>query len=106
MALKRCDDDLSWDVMKWLSMAFKKTGQGEKARSLWEEMKSWPYKKDVFPYIELAKYHEHRLKDWEGAMAYVKEALNLVPPHQQREVELLHYRRRRLEQKKVSDATR
>jgi len=106
IALKRCDDELSWEVMKWLSMAFKKTGQGEKARSLWEEMKSWPYKKDVFPYIELAKYHEHRLKDWEGAMAYVKEALNLVPPHQQREIELLQHRRRRLEQKQVSGAVR
>ena len=106
IALKRCDDELSWEVMKWLSMAFKKTGQGEKARSLWEEMKSWPYKKDVFPYIELAKYHEHRLQDWEGAMAYVKEALNLVPPHQQKEIELLQYRRRRLEQKQVSGAVR
>jgi hypothetical protein len=106
MALKRCDDDLSWEVMKWLSMAFKKTGQGDKAQSLWEEMKSWPYKKDAFPYIELAKYHEHRLKDWEGAMAYVKEALNLVPPHQQREIELLQHRRRRLEQKKSLNGAR
>ncbi|NWG03007.1 MAG: ribonuclease H-like domain-containing protein [Syntrophaceae bacterium] len=106
IALKRCNDDLSWDVMKWLSMAFKKTGQPEKARSLWEEMASWPYKKDAFPYVELAKYYEHRLKDWEGAMTYVNEALGLVPSHQQREVELLQNRRRRLEQKKVSNRNR
>ena len=106
IALKRCGDDLSWDVMKWLSMALKKTGQGEKARSLWEEMAGWPYKKDAFPYVELAKYHEHRLKDWDRAMDYVNEALELVPPYQQREVELLQYRRRRLELKKVWNAAR
>jgi tetratricopeptide (TPR) repeat protein len=103
IALKRCADDLSWDVMKWLSMAFKKTGQGEKARSLWEEMAGWSYKKDAFPYIELAKYHEHRLKDWEGAMTYVDEALEIIPYHQQREIELLQHRRQRLEQKKISN---
>ncbi len=100
IALKRCDDDLSWEVMKWLSMAFKKTGQGEKARSLWEEMLSWSYKKEVFPYIELAKYHEHRLKDWSKAMAYVDEALGIISSHQYREIELLQHRRQRLEQKK------
>jgi hypothetical protein len=92
--------------MKWLSMAFKKTGQGEKARSLWEEMLGWPHKKDASPYIELAKYHEHRLKDWDRAMVYVDEALELVPSHQQREVELLQHRRRRLEQKKGLNAAR
>ena len=106
IALKRCDEDLSWEVMKWLSMAFKKTGQGEKARSLWEEMLGWPYKKDVFPYIELAKYHEHRLKDWDRAITYVNEALELLPSHQQKEIELLQHRRRRLEQKKVLIAAR
>jgi hypothetical protein len=104
IALKRCDDDLSWEVMKWLSMAFKKTGQGEKARSLWEEMLS--YKKDAFPCIELAKYHEHRVKNLDRAMIYVDEAIELIPSHQQREIELLHHRRRRLEQKKGFHALR
>jgi uncharacterized protein YprB with RNaseH-like and TPR domain len=106
IALKRCDDNLSWEVMKRLSIAFKKTGQGEKARSLWEEMRGWPYKKDAFPYIELAKYHEHRLKDWDGAMAYVDEALELSPSRQQKEIELLLHRRQRLEQKKGLNTAR
>jgi hypothetical protein len=69
-------------------------------------MLGWPHKKDASPYIELAKYHEHRLKDWDRAMAYVDEALELVPSHQQREVELLQHRRRRLEQKKGLNASR
>ncbi|MEW6377167.1 MAG: ribonuclease H-like domain-containing protein [Thermodesulfobacteriota bacterium] len=101
IALKRCDDDLSWEVMKWLSRTFKKTGQGEKARSLWEAMIDWPYQKDVFPYIELAKYHEHRLKDCERAIAYVEKALEQTRSYQPKEIELLLHRRRRLEQKKL-----
>jgi hypothetical protein len=106
IALKRCDDDLGWDVMKWLSMAFKKTGQEEKAKSLWEEMMSWPYQKDPFPYIELAKYYEHRLKDWEKSIAYVDKALEQVSSPQAREIELLLHRKRRLELKKVLNAAR
>lgn len=106
VALKRCNDELAWEVMRWLSMAFKKTGQGEKARSLWEEMVTWPYKKDVFPFIELAKYHEHRLKDFEKAITYVDQALEQTSSHRQNEFELLQQRRRRLEQKKIGNATR
>lgn len=106
IALKRCTDDLSWDVMKWLSVAFKKTGQAERAKSLWEEMLNWSYKKDTFPYVELAKYHEHRLKDWGKAIAYVDQALELIPFHQQKEIELLQHRRRRLEEKKGLNAVR
>lgn len=106
IALKRCDENLSWEVMRWLSMAFKKTGQGEKARSLWEEMATWPYQKDTFPYVELAKYHEHRLKDFERAMAYVEKALEQISPHQQREIGMLQHRRMRLEQKRVGNAAR
>jgi uncharacterized protein YprB with RNaseH-like and TPR domain len=99
-ALKRCDDDLSWEVMKWLSIAFKKTGQREKAHALWEEMLSRPYQKDVFPYIELAKYHEHRFKNWDQAIAYVDRALAMIPSGQQKEIDLLRNRKRRLEMKK------
>jgi uncharacterized protein YprB with RNaseH-like and TPR domain len=100
VALKRCDDDLVWEVMRWLSMAFKKTGKSEKARSLWEEMVTWTYKKDAFPYVELAKYHEHRLKDCQRAIAYVDEALEQVSSSQAGEIELLLHRKRRLEQKR------
>ena len=99
-AMNRCDEDLAWDVMKWLSMAFKKTGESEKARSVWEEMATWPHQKDVFPYVELAKYYEHRLKDFEGAIVYVKKGLDQTPMHREKEIELLQHRKRRLELKK------
>jgi len=106
IALERCDESLTWSVLRWLSMAFKKTGQGERARSLLEEMATWPYQEDVYPYIELAKYHEHRLKDFERAMTYVDRALQRIPPHQEKEIEMLRHRRRRLEQKRVGNAGR
>jgi hypothetical protein len=106
IALRQCDEDLGWEVMRWLSMAFKKTGNGEKARSLWEEMMSWPKRKDAFPYIELAKYCEHRLKDIEKAIGYVKMALTETPSHQLKEIDLLRHRRERLEQKRTGSEAR
>jgi uncharacterized protein YprB with RNaseH-like and TPR domain len=106
IALERCDEDLAWSVMRWLSMAFKKTGQGEKARSLWVEMLTWPHQEDVSPYVELAKYHEHRLKDFEGAITYVHQALEQIPDHQQKEIEMLQHRRQRLEQKRAEHRSR
>ena len=106
IALKRCDDELAWEVMKWLSMAFKKTGENEKARSLWKEMMEWPYKRDGHPYIELAKYHEHRLKEFEKAIAYVDQALAIIPSHREREIELLLERKQRLLKKKVGNEAR
>ncbi len=99
IALRQCEDDLAWEVMRWLSMASKKTGQGEKAKTLWEEMMTWPYQKDSFPFIEMAKYHEHRLKDYEKAILYVDRALERTSSHRQKEIELLLRRRNRLRQK-------
>ncbi len=96
MALKRCDDELAWEVMKWLSMAFKRTGKIEQAKSLWEEMMSWPHQKDGHPYIELAKYHEHRLREFVKAIAYVDQALAMTSSHRERELEPLLKRKERL----------
>jgi uncharacterized protein len=101
IALKRCDDDLAWEVMKWLSLTFKKTGQNERARSLWEEMGTWAHKTDAFPYVELAKYHEHQLRDFEKAIVFVKRALDQTPVSERKEIELLLHRKQRLEAKKA-----
>ncbi len=106
IALKRCDESLTWSVMRWLSMAFKKTGQMERALAVWEEMLTWPYQEDISPYLELAKYHEHRRKDFEKAIDYVEKALRQIPSHQQREIEMLLYRKRRLEQKRRENPDR
>ena len=101
IALKRCNEELTWEVTRWLTMALKKTGELDRARLLWEEMVTWPHREDLFPFVELAKYCEHRLKDLERAMAYVDQALALSPLHPGREIDLLHQRRQRLEQKRA-----
>lgn len=106
IALKQCEDELAWEVMRWLSMALKKTGQIERAQAIWEEMLTWPYPKDLFPYIELAKYYEHRCKDVERAILYVDQALRLASWDRPREVELLLRRRERLNQKKDENGFR
>jgi tetratricopeptide (TPR) repeat protein len=105
VALRRSDEDLSWEVMKWLSLAFKKTGQAERARSLWEDMVTWNRRQDTFPYVELAKYHEHRLRDFEKAVAFVNQAIEQMPSHDGKEIELLHHRKKRLELKRKGDAS-
>jgi hypothetical protein len=68
-------------------------------------MMSWPYKKDDHPYIELAKYHEHRLKEFEKAIAFVDQALAMTPSRREREMELLLARKERL-LKKAGNETR
>ncbi len=97
VALRRCDDDLTWEITRWLSLALKKTGQAERARSLWEEMVTWPYPTEAFPWVELAKYHEHRSRDFVKAIAYVNQALERVPPDRQKERDSLLQRKQRLE---------
>jgi hypothetical protein len=62
-------------------------------------MMTWPRAKDPFPLVELAKYHEHRLKDFTGALDYVNRALGQVSPDRWRETEQLLRRRQRLEGK-------
>ncbi len=106
IALKRCDDEMAWEVMKWLSMAFKKVGQTERARSLWEEMLTWPHPKDEHPYIELAKYYEHRERAFEKALFYVDRALALIPSYREKEIRLLQERKQRLMQKKAHHEAR
>lgn len=98
-ALKQCDDELAWEVMKWLSIAFKKLGQLERAKLLWEDMLGWHRFSDVYPYIELAKYYEHHIKDFDNALKYVNQALSHVSSNP-KEIELLIKRKVRLEAKK------
>jgi hypothetical protein len=105
IALNRCDEDLAWEVMRWLSMVFKKTGKREKALSLWEEMVTLPHKKDPFPYVELAKYHEHGQKDFVRAISYVDRAVKEITAGHPREMDLLQQRRRRLEEKRSRAVT-
>jgi uncharacterized protein len=98
-ALRRCDDALAWEVTRWLALACKKTGQGDRARVLWEEMVTWPSRRDAMPCVELAKYHEHRTRDLCQALFWTGEALQRTPSHEPADLEALLHRKGRLEAK-------
>jgi hypothetical protein len=68
-------------------------------------MVTWNRRQDTFPYVELAKYYEHRLRDFEKAVAFVNQALEQIPSHHGKEIELLHYRKKRLQLKRTGHAS-
>lgn len=64
-------------AMARLSLIHKREGCWEEALCLWEQM-SAEGTEDIFPYIELAKYYEHRAGDFGKALELVNEALGKI----------------------------
>ena len=58
------------------SFAYKKQKEWEKAEASWQEIISLSRQFDLYPYEELAKYYEHKLKDYNRAGDIVEEALS------------------------------
>jgi len=83
-------------ILSQLSVIYKSQGRWEKAVSLWLEMVNSSILFHLLPYVELAKYYEHRTKDINRAKVMVEKALSRISPHRLREVEELHYRLNRL----------
>jgi hypothetical protein len=68
------DPDISLHARKSLSLIHKKSGRWDKAVVLWEEMVSRdPH--DVFAVEELAKWYEHRVRDFRRASELVSRVL-------------------------------
>lgn len=86
-------------ILSDLSMLYKSVGKWEKAVSLWWEMKASTAPFHLLPYVELAKYYEHRTKQIARARELVEDALSQIPSHRTREVEQLNYRLNRLKRK-------
>jgi len=63
------------DILKLASLACKRKGNWEEAEKMWKEIIEKEKEFIYFPYEELAKYYEHRLKDYNQAEKIVKEAL-------------------------------
>ncbi len=81
-ALRAYEQSLQWqlppdvqeDALRRLSLLYKRTGQIERAVPIWQAMRS----ENLIPgYVELAKYYEHRRRDYLQAAQLVKEALAL-----------------------------
>ena len=57
---------------RFLSLMHKRKGQWEKAIEIWYKMAG---KKSLFAVTELAKYYEHKKRDYESALAWVDKCL-------------------------------
>jgi len=78
-ALHRLRDPLMiHQVSMRLAGFYKRRSQWEEASAIWEaQIKSGP-PGQVEPYVELAKYYEHRAKDYARALRLVKEAIRAL----------------------------
>lgn len=95
-ASKLCDEPLQWEAMRVLSLAYKKRCQWKRSALLWEDMISWDGSRSSFPYVELAKYYEHRVKDYSKALEMVRRAFETLDYLSFSEREALLHRQRRL----------
>jgi hypothetical protein len=66
------------EVLKLTSFAYKRQGKWEEAEKIWKKVINKSQEFIYYPYEELAKYYEHRLKDYQKAKMIVEEALNVV----------------------------
>jgi uncharacterized protein YprB with RNaseH-like and TPR domain len=98
-ALRRCEEPFWWEAMKFLSLAYKQRGEWERSAALWEDMISWDGRRGSFPFVELAKYYEHRSKDYRKALEVVRKAFEMVDYLGFAEKEALLHRQKRILQK-------
>ena len=82
------------ETLKHVSFAYKRQEKWAEAEKAWKEVIVKSQEFIYYPYEELAKYYEHRLKDYRKAEAVVKEALDRVESSFLREK--LKYRLKRI----------
>jgi uncharacterized protein YprB with RNaseH-like and TPR domain len=77
-ALEECtNSEREWEILKYLSMTYKKMDEAALAVQTWKEMIGIDSHREIYPLIELAKYYEHREQDYETAETYARQALEL-----------------------------
>lgn len=69
-------DEEMLETLKLCSFAYKRQGEWEKAESSWCDIISLSTQFILYPYEELAKYYEHKLKDYTRAGSIIEEALS------------------------------
>ena len=98
-AVKLCDEPFQWEAMRFLSLAYKRRGLWQRSAALWEDMISSDGSQSPFPYVELAKYYEHRAKDYSKALEIVQRAFEMVDCFGFSEREAFLHRQRRVTRK-------
>ncbi len=102
-------DEDSLEVLKLCSFAYKKQGQWEKAEAAWRDILSLTRQFLSYPYEELAKYYEHRLRDYCKALNIVEEALlrleqeSLHPDQKEEWQKGFRYRLQRIQRKQQNN---
>ena len=92
------------EAMEHAARCCKALGRHDEAAAWWERLLAEPRGRRVLPYVELAKYHEHRRRDYTRALELVDEALSLLSrglvrpgrPGSETSTEALRHRRERL----------
>lgn len=70
-------EEKTLEILKLASFAYKRQGEWEEAEKIWKEIIERSREFIYYPYEELAKYYEHRLKDYQKAEMIMEEALNI-----------------------------
>lgn len=71
------ENDIKYRAYKKLSWQYKRINQYEKAVEIWQKMIK-ERGAVIFPYVEMAKYLEHKQKDYKKALYYTEEAEKLL----------------------------
>jgi len=90
-ALRSCPyGDREWEIVKYLSLTYKRGGDGKKAVQAWQDMIAIDGARDTFPFIELAKYFEHQEKDPAQAIHYAEQGRRVPFLSPMVEAEIVH----------------
>ena len=94
------EQDVRFKTLQRLGLLFKRLGRWPEAVAVWQQQLDG---RSVSPYVELAKYYEHRARECERAIEIVDRAVELVqspaagislPGNSRLEAELAHRRER------------
>lgn len=73
------DAVLAPDILLYHSFMLKRTGDWDRAATIWHELSSHETREGYCACLELAKYFEHQLSDWESALTFTHRAIQICP---------------------------
>jgi hypothetical protein len=71
-------DGERYEAMTRLAALYRRLGQWSRAAEIWQALVERPGNLAVRPYLDLARYHERRLRNLEGAVGLLRAAMDLV----------------------------
>ena len=97
-------DDYAFEAVWKLSLLYKRSGHHEKAALLWHDLLDGGGMWQTAPRIELAKYYEHKVRDYDIALRLTDETIEVVQERKltlrslvvEHELQELQHRRKRL----------